>query len=136
MTPTKIESPQVKQSARLLITDGVYFQEPHGEPKGENPRAVRAIVSDELPYSRTQFSVSPSWQPLNVGWLKDCVGLVLIVNPAASGGEIEISFGAGLSDISIPPGECLKFTPVDATRVFIRTLSVSGTKISLTVYPR
>lgn len=134
---------------RVTVVEKVYHQTAGEEPFAVENTFSRNLKTQEQPYSR-RCTATEEWQPLDCGWLKGNVGMLIISNLAGTGlttipsgderAEIEKQVleicdedcvdGAWL----IPPGEAMRGIPKDASRLCVRCQSGS-IKYKLSLIP-
>lgn len=147
-----------KPANSLTVVSTVYFRNrvDGGDPQSLITRWSRTLITEEQPYVRS-MTVGSEWEPLDTGWLKNEVGLLIILNregsfpqriptPRERSDASKKVVSVGLyndwgDQISIVPftfvfpQEDVRFVPVECSS--IRLYSEFGTsKISIHAYPR
>ena len=138
---------------RLTVRETVYHH-----PFGHNPQAIETRFSHELETTEQLYErhlqVTEEWQPLDCGWLKDKVGMLVIqndeghflyVNPtdeereAAANRTVEVAYKKPEQSCSncwlIPPGESMRARPSHASELAIRCQS-GVAEITLYLIPK
>jgi hypothetical protein len=137
---------------RLTIVETVYHQHLHQPPTAIETRYQRSLKTSEQVYSH-QCTATEDWQPLELGWLKSNVGMLVItndeghftqVNPTEAEREtaekkiLELSYGVTITNPSwlILPRESFRGQPAPAwlDSLFIRCRSGSC-KYTVNVVP-
>lgn len=120
----------------LTVVDCIYHVPFGSETVSMDTRYSRELQSEEQPYIRKSL-VCETWKPLDCGWLTEVgVGLLFISNEAGKDQQViptdeqrrelasrvvEVAYEKDSSKSwIILPGESMRATPEDATRLFIR----------------
>lgn len=140
-----------KISDRITVVEMVYHRSSGEPPVCVESRFSRELETSEQPYSR-RLKATEQWQSLDCGWLKDNVGMILIVNSegrfpqanptgkereAAAKKVLEVahrSLGQKGSWL-IPPGESMRASPSAPLDLVIRSQS-GVTKFVVHLYSR
>lgn len=138
-----------KPEARIVVVESVYHQRFGEDPEEVQSRFSRALESNEQLYKR-QLKATEEWQPLDCGWLRGNVGMLVIANTegqfltpnptdeereALSKRVIEVAYGAGIKfSWLIPPGESMRGCPSSAGSLHVRCHSETAT-FTLYLFP-
>ena len=133
--PSVIEVPP-RSTNRITVVEHVYLQSAgETEPKAVSLSYSRQVESTEQPYERF-CKASRDWSPVDYGWIRD-PGMVIIASKdgkftqtypsdeerkAMENRIIEVSLGDYDCVLTIPPGEALRISPSDSSKVKIRCL--------------
>lgn len=147
-------------SGHVTIVSTVYHRaSPHDESTSVLCNFGRDLASDEQPCGPRTVKVGEEWQPLELGWLKDCVGMVIITNeegrfPQRKPSEEEKAEAAermlqvavvmmvdwATEHLTVPfalvlPTETLCFCPADASALRVRCRKGTA-KVTITLLPK
>ncbi len=148
--------------ARITVVETVYHRpDPHSQASAVQSNFIRKLLTDEQAWGPRSFKVKETWEPLDLGWLKDAgVGMLVLRNEEgthpqrnptpeekaaieASVVEVGVSLQSYLSWSSevvvpillLPPGESLRITPTDPRLLMLRT-QTGVARCVLTLFPR
>jgi len=115
----------VKGNARITVVENIYHQTSEGEPFQIECGFTRKTEVIEQPYVRW-LTATEEWQLLDMGWMKDVTGMLIIVNQ-----DDQNTLELGHQPWFIPPGESFRGTTQLGNDVPIRS---SVGKIRFTLY--
>jgi hypothetical protein len=131
----------VPTGGRIIVVETIYFRPAAADGAGlsaVDARFLRKLKTDEQPFIR-HTNVGDQWVKFDCGWVEkpsmivveNREGIWVQVNPTQEERSevkkriVEVCFAPRAKDedrcdISIPPGEVLRFSPTDASMLMIR----------------
>ena len=116
--------------AIVTFVENIFFQNPSEQPidLGVGPFECKTKEEDQDPYGK-KYVLSSSESPIDLGWLEECPGMILIHNRSSSG----TAFIKEL-DILVPPKTTIRFWP---THYKLNLFADEpDTKVYITVLPK
>lgn len=137
----------------LTVVETVYHRAISGKITEVDSRFSRELETCEQPYER-QLVATEEWQPLDFGWLKDNVGMFVLVNEAGkdrttkpteeekqelSEQWLQIMYSVigteGREGWIVPPGETMRGYPMNPSGLYIRCHR-SNAPFTIRVFPK
>lgn len=121
--------------SRLTVVEMVYFQLVGENPIGAESRYVRGLTTEEQPCER-RLKATENWQHLDRGWLEQVSTLVISNREKVAEKVLEVAYCDAPHDCwLVLPGESMRATPSDATRIMVRSQS-GTTRFTAHLFPR
>lgn len=135
---------------RFTVGGNIYYQIPGSDPVHVPMKYDRGVLTPEQPWQHSPSGgVGPEWIPVDLGWLADCCGTVVITNrekssdyPQENDKIIELAYGdhdphdtLERRHLKIPPGEVQPVYPSHPKELYLRCVN-GPAKYSITVFPR
>ena len=136
---------------RMTVAGHIYFQIPKTDAVHIPLAFDRGVLEPEQPYSRSpRTGIGPEWTQLDLGWLSDCVGMVIIQNlekpnqsgyPQEDDKVLELGYwwyrdvDEDKPHFKIHPGESQPITPSHPAYLYLRCKN-GPALYSITVLPK